>query len=482
MSLTLCPNICTPVALSHMAKGKRRGDASSSCSSDDNNSDNVAGQQETSKWKATAIDFKARRELQRNEAAEKRRSKQRCYLCGQIGHVRRACPGFEDDGRGESKFTKAKGDAVGTSTLKTSSRGKKKVTNNQVRQDSSTIISDLELPQGFEPIDKRNISSCDNETDDRTFLYYDAMCDGAATLQYLQTGRTGALFQKTKEEALQEYRQTITKSTTTSNFGGCIAQVYLKTNQSWSTTTSPPLPWLETDPLPVFFVIGLNPGFDCQNEHQELARAVLQAACEDSQRVVGLCATLDYSQHFVDDTDRAVQLARVHCTCEIAAQANVPVQLKLFPGAVPRKQCDTSDDAPYSRLIADLYMLLERHTNLRVHVCSWTGRADDMMALLKDFPNRIWIGIDGSVSFAKATLAHECAFDVPLDRLLLETGSNNNIPTPVATALGRQAFSHSGLLPYVAAAVAKYKQNLSSLQVARAASENAIQLYRLCHN
>jgi hypothetical protein len=462
-----------------MAKGKRRSRGDASSSSDDNDHDNVATQQETSKSKATATDFKARRELQRSEAAEKRRSKQRCYLCGQVGHVRRACPGFEDDGRGESKFTKAKGDAAaGATTLKTSNRGKKKGTN-QARLDSSTMISGLELPQGFEPIDKTCNSNSDCERDDQLFFYYDAMCDGAATLQYLQTGRTGALFQKTKDEAFQEYRRILTKSTTTSNFGGCIAQVYLKTNQSWTPTTSPPLPWLESDPLPVVFVIGLNPGFDCQKEHQELAHAVLQTACEDTQRVVGLCATLDYSQHVVDDSDKEAQLARVECTCEMAAKANVPVQLKLFPGAVPRKEREKDDDTPYSRLIADLYMLLERHTTLKVHVCSWTGRADDMMGLLKDFPTRVWIGIDGLVSFAKATIAHECAFDVPLDRLLLETGSNNNIPTPVAIALGRQAFSHSGLIPYVAAAVAKYKKYLSSHEIARAASENAIELYGL---
>ena len=340
------------------------------------------------------------------------------------------------------------------------------------------MISGLELPEGFEPIDKRSVSVIDIEKDDPPFFYYDAMCDGAATLQYLQTGRTGALFQKTKEEALQEFRRILTKSTNNSNFGGCIAQIYLKTNQSWTCTSSPPLPWLETETLPVFFVIGLNPGFDCRDEHRELARAVLQTACEDTRRVVGLCATLDYSRHGVDSYS-AAQLARVQCTFDMAAQANVPVQLKLVPGAVPRKECEKGDDAPYSNLFADLYTLLEKHSTLKVHVCSWTGRSEDMMGLLKDFPDRLWIGIDGSVSFSKATLAHECAFDVPLDRLLLETGCNNNIPTPVATALGRQAFAHSGLLPYVAAAVAKHKTHSSSHQVARAASENAIQLYGL---
>jgi hypothetical protein len=45
-------------------------------------------------------------------------------------------------------------------------------------------------------IDKTCNSNSDYERDDQLFFYYDAMCDGAATLQYLQTGGTGALFQK----------------------------------------------------------------------------------------------------------------------------------------------------------------------------------------------------------------------------------------------------------------------------------------------
>jgi hypothetical protein len=50
------------------------------------------------------LGFAEKRELQRHAAAEKRRQKQKCYLCGKNGHVRRRCPGIVDDGRGMSRY------------------------------------------------------------------------------------------------------------------------------------------------------------------------------------------------------------------------------------------------------------------------------------------------------------------------------------------------------------------------------------------
>lgn len=122
-----------------IAKGKngsksrrRRGDESS-----DEGEENDEPLVDTSK-----LDFAQRRELKRQEAATKRRAKQRCYLCGKTGHTRRECKGFEDDGRGLSKFTKAKGDA-GAVHLKNSARGKK-----DHKKESAGV---LKLPHGFEP-------------------------------------------------------------------------------------------------------------------------------------------------------------------------------------------------------------------------------------------------------------------------------------------------------------------------------------------
>lgn len=267
------------------------------------------------------------------------------------------------------------------------------------------------------------------------------MCDGSATLQFLQNGRAGALFQKTKEDTLQEYHRIVSKSTATSNFAGCIAQVYLKTNQLWSATSTLPLPWSEVKYLSALLVIGLNPGYDCLEEHRELAKSVMRAACADRHRVVGLCAMLDYS---IDDC-RAAQLARALVTCKAAVEAEIPLQLKLFSGAVvARTECQENGTSPYLQLLQDVCMILETHPTVKMHLCSWTGLADDMMTLIHRFPGRVWIGLDGSVTFAKAgSLVHECAFDIPIECLLLETGWNQhsdarcNSPRPTLASRNR---------------------------------------------
>lgn len=453
-------------------KGRRRGgDESSDDEGGEEDGKDVAPIIDTSK-----LNFAQKRDLKRQEAAKKRLAKQRCYLCGQLGHTRRACKGFEDDGKGMSKFTKTKGDS-GALHLKKSGRGKK-------GQKNEPVVLGLELPDGFERHMKNSAEpdaglemSCDGSVGyANPFLYYDAMCDGFATLQYLQTGRSGAMFQKTKQEAVEEYRGELNQSSETSNFGGCIAQVHIKTNQDWTADTPLPSPWLSDGEgsLPVSFVIGLNHGYDCIR-NEDVSKIKLQEACQDP-RVVGLCSKLDYSEA---GYDREAQLARLRCTCSVAAEANVPVQIKLLPGATCVRDSETEEESPYDVVMRDLQEILETptHSGLKVHLCSWSGRADDMIRILQAFPLTVWMGMDGSVSFSKAAQAHECAFDVPLDKLLLETG--NNIPAPVASALGRQAFPHSGLIPYVAAAVAQQKKSVSAEEIARASSENLVNLYKL---
>eukprot|EP00565_Helicotheca_tamesis_P008767 CAMPEP_0185734952 /NCGR_PEP_ID=MMETSP1171-20130828/23992_1 /TAXON_ID=374046 /ORGANISM="Helicotheca tamensis, Strain CCMP826" /LENGTH=95 /DNA_ID=CAMNT_0028405103 /DNA_START=34 /DNA_END=318 /DNA_ORIENTATION=- len=58
----------------------------------------------TTKTNFKELDYAQRQELKRQQAAAKRKSKQRCFLCGKTGHVRRECPGVDDDGRGMSKY------------------------------------------------------------------------------------------------------------------------------------------------------------------------------------------------------------------------------------------------------------------------------------------------------------------------------------------------------------------------------------------
>ena len=59
--------------------------------------------------------------------------------------------------------------------------------------------------------------------------------------------------------------------------------------------------------------------------------------------------------------------------------------------------------------------------------------------------------------------------------------SGTTIPATVANMLGRDAFCHSGLIPYIAEAVARYKpdalDSITAETVARHASSNTMALY-----
>jgi Tat protein secretion system quality control protein TatD with DNase activity len=112
---------------------------------------------------------------------------------------------------------------------------------------------------------------------------------------------------------------------------------------------------------------------------------------------------------------------------------------------------------------------------LKIHVSSWTGTAEDMLSLLQTFPENVWFGLDSTVTFAKACRVQECAFDVPLHRILLETGANS-IPSIVTKSMGRHAFSSSALIPFIAQAIAEIKK-VDAATVARAAATNTRKLY-----
>ena len=160
----------------------------------------------------------------------------------------------------------------------------------------------------------------------------------------------------------------------------------------------------------------------------------------------------------------------------MAANANVPIQISISPSV--------SDTEVRQVAVADLMETLNetiaRHESLRVHLCCWSGSSVEMMNFLKVFPENIWVGMDASVGFVKMIHLHEAAFDVPLERLLLETHSPSTIPAVIGQAKGRDAFAHSGLIPYIAECIAKQKPDsleITSEIVGRAASVNTSVLY-----
>jgi Tat protein secretion system quality control protein TatD with DNase activity len=219
-----------------------------------------------------------------------------------------------------------------------------------------------------------------------------------------------------------------------------------------------------------------------KDQFQEAVSALTESM---DGRVVGVWAKLDYTSAILErpGNDRETQLRRFRATCTAAVQCGVPIQVRLSPGASDDEEPAPSKAAkkgtmvslsPYVQGVKDLAKVLLEFDNLKVHISCWNGTSAHMSKLLQAFPESLYIGLTAAVGFAKADVAHECAFDVPLQKLILET--DTVIPAEVVTALGRKAFAHSGAVGFCAAAVAHHKK-VPAKQVAKQASLNTVQLY-----
>jgi len=62
------------------------------------------------------LSFKEKQDLRQRAKHDKKQEKQKCFVCNQFGHSRKACPGIEDGGRGQSRH-KAKGGGTKSSVI-----------------------------------------------------------------------------------------------------------------------------------------------------------------------------------------------------------------------------------------------------------------------------------------------------------------------------------------------------------------------------
>lgn len=455
---------------------EEEGDGEITAATTSSNSRSQKQQQKT-------LNFAERRELQRKDNVAKIRAKQRCFLCGKRGHIRRDCPGIEND-RGALKS--------GSGKKQSKNRGRK------VNNDESENKS-VDYPEGFEPFDKQRQRHEEEENDcsDKPFYFYDASCESTATLEYIRNGR-GRQKISTKE-AIAEYQSKIQEAKTLSNYGGRITRSFIRPNRPWDLRGASPLSSSLCDSEtngddekddPLWFVIGLTRDFLYNDNQKEAAVAsLLEAQKQHSDKIVGFFSDLDYSKETLarPGCDKEHQIRRLGSTCQAASEASIPIQIRVLPaGPISRASADEddTDTAAYRQAIEDLEEILtaviEKYPLLKIHLSCWSGEADDMTKLLSKFTDNLWLGMDATVTFAKVTRAHECAFDIPLDKLLLETGTPTTIPATIARAKGRDAFNHSGLIPYIAEAIASEKSktiDTSPREVARDASYNTLHLY-----
>lgn len=469
-----------------MGKG-RKGRRQASREEDSNSGESGSGDEDPSTTTTTTnaatktpikdLDFAQRRALQRQQAAAKRRSKQKCYLCGRAGHVRRECPGIPDDGRGMSHY-KGKSDKQSE---------KQKIMEGRKQRGSSgnheVVAADL-LPHYPEPF------VAQVEVDSPPPLhYYDVHCDISASIEYLRYGRGKAKI--SRQAAVSEYRQALFLAT---GLSAIISQTFLlKPGRPWTNPLVSDLGLAaaaadyDDDDIQVriFFVLGLTEAFKCSCDalRNEATENLVSTIREHADQIIAIGSTLDYSPETVASAgrDSHSQLQRIWACWQAAGRAKVPWQLRLQPGVAsldPNEESVAGTD--YANVLLDaqaqIAAAVALYPDLLIHIVGWCGKAVHLMGLLQAFPHNLSaVGFDGTVSFKSRSDLHECAFDVPLDRLLLETSTI--IPSQVNHRLGRSAFFHSGWWPFVAESVAHHKKTASIEQFVQAVNENAERIY-----
>jgi hypothetical protein len=451
--------------------------------------------------------------------------KAKCPICDTKGHTKDDCPKREDT----TFQLKAKTGAGSGFSHKTSHKASQNRNKNggggTSGEEHPHNGNNVALPFGVQDVDD-DYDHCDDNSTSPPFFCFDAGCDVAASLDSLAT------LQGSAKKAMATYQAALTEKHCQDLYGGCICRQLLKPGRPWKADAPRTKMMLEADPH-TFFVVGLGPGFlltdtyddddtdtdddddddgsplsDAQKEDEdEDFEEAVDALCEAmdvDDRVVGVYAKLDYAPEMLEfpGYDQKTQLRRLRATCTAAMQANVPIQCRVSPGASAAADKQDTNDA-HKMAMKDLAKVLvemtppppllsssssankndnNRSLLLRVHLVCWNGTSDNLLKILKAFPDTVYVGMNAAVGFAKAALAHECAFEVPLDRLLLETDAPNTIPAPVVTCMGRKAYCHSGYVPFVAAAISEHKKNsapstTTAIDVARIASENTVALY-----
>jgi Tat protein secretion system quality control protein TatD with DNase activity len=150
--------------------------------------------------------------------------------------------------------------------------------------------------------------------------------------------------------------------------------------------------------------------------------------------------------------------------CEVALEWQVPLVVTLRP--------DAREEELNLEAVNDCLAWLDKAQvpqSWPIHFASWGGPPGLALRVLKKYP-RAMLGLNGALSFRSASHLRELAFDIPLDRILLESDAPSNSPADLA-------FPHSPWTVLMLVDIVAAQKRLPKEAVNDAVVANAGRLY-----
>lgn len=154
---------------------------------------------------------------------------------------------------------------------------------------------------------------------------------------------------------------------------------------------------------------------------------------------------------------KAVALGEIGLDYSVRSQSDPEVQMQVFTRQVRLAESLAKPLVIHCREAEnDVFDVLSSilPKTWKIHLHCYTGSYDLATKFFNHFPN-LYLGITGIVTFSKASQVHEVVYDVPVERLVLETDAPYLVPSNLGKTM---KWSHPGMIPLIAEEVAKIKK------------------------
>ncbi len=337
------------------------------------------------------LSFKERQELRQQQQKDKRQSKQRCYLCGEMGHTRKQCPGIEDGGRGESRY-RAKG--KGSKISKKKNRGEKKnkkrggsfeVDEGELAQEED--IYNLKIFQSLIPFCDicTNINSLLTRTNKTTII--DACKIKVPNNLKLIISSLNKVSELKKQYIVGDKEESDTANTTTTT---TTTDNNNNNNEGNQKKTK------------LLYTSGIHPYYTDEFQFEHVKESLIDSFKRNDVVAIGPIG-LDYSTRCTVEPSK--QISYFTEQVKIAVKMNKPLLIHIRP--------ELRYEEGHKKAIKDVATILSTECPADYKIClnAYAGTNETLFKLMKIFSN-LYVSFSSIITFSKAKHIREVAFDM----------------------------------------------------------------------